>query len=655
MSKATITLAEDTGKQSPTVEISATELEVNGTVATATVTTDGPAVTLSTSDPAVASVSGTTVTAVGAGTATITATWEENETHVGGTKTFTVTVLDNTPVVTDWEKTELSALTASDIFVIVGNNGSNYALANNKGTSAAPTAVSVTVNGNYLTGTVADNIKWNVSGNATDGYTFYPNGSTTTWLYTTSDNNGVRVGTNNNKLFTIDQGYLKNSETSRYVGIYNSADWRCYTSINNNIKDQTFTFYKYTGAPAPSVTAEAVEISYDATSGSISYTINNGVEGGTLAATTEADWLTIGTVGEVVPFTTTANGTVIGRTADVVLTYTYGTATTSRTITVTQTGNPNGKGSENNPLTVAEALEATPASGNSVDVYIIGTVSQFHGETIMDDGTNFRYYLSDDGTTESDQLLVYKGKGLNNVDFSNASDLTVGEVVVIKGQLTNFHGTKEVAAGNYIVREVVPVTISAAGYSTLYYGTKNLTVPTGMEAYTVKVTTKVERSKTYNAGDVIPAGEPVVLKAAADTYEFTVAAEAGAKDANNMLKGNDVKTLTTGGTYYYALTLNANKDIDSAGFYWMVANGGAYQAGAHKAYLALDKTFTELAEGTSTGVKGFLALPGNDADGIESIDNATIDNAKVFNLAGQRVKHMNKGIYVVGGKKVMVK
>jgi len=122
-----------------------------------------------------------------------------------------------------------------------------------------------------------------------------------------------------------------------------------------------------------------------------------------------------------------------------------------------------------------------------------------------------------------------------------------------------------------------------------------------------------------------------------------------------MLKGNDVKTLTTGGTYYYALTLNANKDIDSAGFYWMVANGAAYQAGAHKAYLALDKTFTELAEGTSTGVKGFLALPGNDADGIESIDNATIDNAKVFNLAGQRVKHMNKGIYVVGGKKMLVK
>ena len=201
----------------------------------------------------------------------------------------------------------------------------------------------------------------------------------------------------------------------------------------------------------------------------------------------------------------------------------------------------------------------------------------------------------------------------------------------------------------------VSVTISEAGYSTLYYGTKNLTVPTGMEAYTVKVITKVERSKTYKAGDVIPAGEPVVLKAAAGTYEFAETTTAGEKDTNNMLKGNDVKTLTTGGKYYYALTLNANKDIDSAGFYWMVDNGGAYHAGAHKAYLALNQTFTELANGSTNGVKGFLALPGNDADGIEAIDNATFDNAKVFNLAGQRVKHMNKGIYVVNGKKVIVK
>ena len=147
-----------------------------------------------------------------------------------------------------WELTDLADLTSTDVFVIVGNNGDNYAMTNDNGTGSAPTAVTVTVADNKITSEVTDAIKWNVSGNATDGYTFYPNGSTTTWLYCTNTNNGVRVGTNDNKTFKIDAGYLKHDGTSRYVGIYNSQDWRCYTSTDGNIANQTFTFYKYVAA-----------------------------------------------------------------------------------------------------------------------------------------------------------------------------------------------------------------------------------------------------------------------------------------------------------------------------------------------------------------------------------------------------------------------
>ena len=142
-----------------------------------------------------------------------------------------------------WESTPLSELTTSDVFVIVGNNGSDYAMKNDNGTSA-PTVVAVTVSGNTLTGTIADNIQWTISGNATDGYTFYPNGFTDTWLYCTNTNNGVKVGTNTNSLFSVESGYLFNQATSRYIGIYNNQDWRCYTSINANIQNQTFAFYK---------------------------------------------------------------------------------------------------------------------------------------------------------------------------------------------------------------------------------------------------------------------------------------------------------------------------------------------------------------------------------------------------------------------------
>ena len=147
----------------------------------------------------------------------------------------------------EWVLTDFADLTEDDIFVIVGDNGDTYAMSNDQGTSKAPTAVSVTISGDKITSAVEDNIKWNISGNATDGYIFYPNGNEDIWLYNTSNKTDVRIGSNNNKVFKLaDNGYLQNTATSRYLGIYNSQDWRCYqnTTGQSNITGQTFGFYK---------------------------------------------------------------------------------------------------------------------------------------------------------------------------------------------------------------------------------------------------------------------------------------------------------------------------------------------------------------------------------------------------------------------------
>ena len=165
-----------------------------------------------------------------------------------------VTINQAAPVVPptpgNWVLTSLADLTEDDIFVIVGTyedvEHDSYAMSNDKGTSNAPNAVAVTIVDNTLSGEPAANIQWKISGNATDGYTFYPNGNTETWLYCTNTNDGVRVGTNNNKTFVVESGYLKHVFTSRFVGIYNTQDWRCYTSGPNhqNIGNQSFAFYK---------------------------------------------------------------------------------------------------------------------------------------------------------------------------------------------------------------------------------------------------------------------------------------------------------------------------------------------------------------------------------------------------------------------------
>lgn len=107
-------------------------------------------------------------------------------------------------------------------------------------------------------------------------------------------------------------------------------------------------------------------------------------------------------------------------------------------------------GTEAKPFTVEEAIENTPATGTSDNYYIKGIVSKFQAADIVSDGSNYRYYISDNGTTNN-QLLVYKGKGLNNVAFANADDLLIGDEVVILGGLTTYSGASEIAANNYIV------------------------------------------------------------------------------------------------------------------------------------------------------------------------------------------------------------
>lgn len=201
-----------------------------------------------------ATVNGTSFTATAAGTCTVQASQAATASYNAITKTATITV--SAPAgggggegKCSWKETAIGDIQSTDIVVITmtTSNGTTYAMSNNNGTSA-PTATSVTVSGSTLTSNIADNLKWNITNNA-GSLTIYPNGDTSKWLYCTNTNNGVKVGnTNDGKAFTIDatSGYLKNTSTSRYVGVYTTnPDWRCYTSTTTNIANQTLKFYVY--------------------------------------------------------------------------------------------------------------------------------------------------------------------------------------------------------------------------------------------------------------------------------------------------------------------------------------------------------------------------------------------------------------------------
>lgn len=154
---------------------------------------------------------------------------------------------------TDYVLTDLADIKNSDkvVITITNSSGGVYAMANNKGTSAAPTATKVTVANGKISGDVADTLLWNIA-NDNGSFTIYVDGTTEKWLYCTATNNGVRVGTNTAKAFTIDAttGYLKHTGTGRYLGVYNNQDWRCYTNTTGNTANQTLGFYVLSSASA---------------------------------------------------------------------------------------------------------------------------------------------------------------------------------------------------------------------------------------------------------------------------------------------------------------------------------------------------------------------------------------------------------------------
>ncbi len=104
-------------------------------------------------------------------------------------------------------------------------------------------------------------------------------------------------------------------------------------------------------------------------------------------------------------------------------------------------------GSLEHPYTVSEALAAIDAGEGVEGVYAKGVVSEIVSPFSEKYG-NISYNISADGSTTSDQLLAYRGLGLNGEKFTSADDISVGDQVVIFGNLTKHNTTYEFAEGN---------------------------------------------------------------------------------------------------------------------------------------------------------------------------------------------------------------
>lgn len=193
------------------------------------------------------------------------------------------------------------------------------------------------------------------------------------------------------------------------------------------------------------------------------------------------------------------------------------------------------------------------------------------------------------------------------------------------------------------------LAVSAAGYATYYNSTKAYTLPAGVKGHIWELSKGLVN--TYAPESVVPANVPLVIEAAQDNYALMFTTTTNKAATTNVLEGTDEATALNNDPdyYYYGLSLNADGDEGSVGFYWMNPTGAAFTNGAHKAYLKLAKSIFSPSMAMS-------AFPFNgSATGIDKIATGADTTKSVYDLSGRRVNKAIKGIYIVNGKKVLVK
>ena len=99
------------------------------------------------------------------------------------------------------------------------------------------------------------------------------------------------------------------------------------------------------------------------------------------------------------------------------------------------TTDPNQKGSESNPYTVAEAIALIKAgTAPSTAVCVKGKITAV---TFFNANySSLSYNIADEGSSEV--IEVYSGKGKDGANFSSKDDLKVGQIVVVKGIVKAF-------------------------------------------------------------------------------------------------------------------------------------------------------------------------------------------------------------------------
>ena len=274
----------------------------------------------------------------------------------------------------------------------------------------------------------------------------------------------------------------------------------------------------------------------------------------------------------------------------------------------------------------------------------------------------FTVQTSADGETYTD-LATYTDDDLSSTTETKFFTDFDTDVRYIKWIYTN-KVLGNVALGNIIADNKAPstatITISEYCYdddTKMYYGTYSnesaFVVPEDLTVAEIKFDEDgLFEVDSYKPGAVVPANTGVMVSAeepddnevtlVQGTYLSTVYVEDNClRPTGNSGIDADAMADADSDCTYYRLTMHDGKEI---GFWWGADKGAAFDLGPNKAYMVVPD---------SHPVKGFALS--DFVNGIKAVETQKAESNVIYNLSGQRVSKMQKGLYIVNGKKLFNK
>ena len=409
--------------------------------------------------------------------------------------------------------------------------------------------------------------------------------------------------------------------------------------------------YEATGTPTPAINASNVTIDSEATSGEITYTIDNPTAASLTAAVKEGDWISgINVTADKVTFSVTQND---GEQRIGYITLSYEGAT-NKDVKITQKAS---YGIAKLPFAFdggkddVETTLGLTHTGLGSD-YSYSPKLKFDGAgdelilKINDNPSVLTFDIKGNSFSEGTFTVQTSADGVTYTDLKSYTEIgTVSHetldlastVRYIKWIYTSKSGGN-VALGRIGVN-CDAVTIPEAGYATYCNATTKAVSFARVTAY--KVSNVGATSVTLEEITEAPANTPVILNGAAGTYALDIIASASAV-GTNKLNVSDGNATTDDANTVYALAAKGEPAV--VGFYKVKAG---VKVPAGKCYLSV----------AVTSAPEYLGFGGDgNTTSVNDVRSKMVEGrGEFYNLAGQRVAQPTKGLYIVNGKKVVIK